>query len=315
MPSADGMNSSLATGGIGSGTPVLLLHCSGSTGGQWAALAQRLAPRFQVLTPDIAGWGASGDRAGTPQTLENEAALLADLMAPFETQYHIVGHSMGGAIALRLALMQRARVKSLTLIEPVLFHLLRDGNEADRALYAEPAALAERMRTAGNAGKTGTAGNAGKTGTARDAAAASEAAMRAFVDYWNGPGAFDALDPAWRDQVRLRADGVAANFDALERATFPLNAVRAIAAPTLVMMGSATQPSAQRIAAKLFDVLPLAALATIHGAGHMLPFTHAGPVNDRILAHIRAADGDAGAILPATATTDRTAAARLRSAA
>ena len=118
------------------------------------------------------------------------------------------------------------------------------------------------MRAAGNAG--------------------SEAAMRAFVDFWNHPGAFDAMDPAWQESVRLRADTVAANFDALERATFPLNAVRAVSAPTLMMVGSATQPCAQRIAAKLFDVLPLAALATIHGAGHMLPFAHAEPVNDRI---------------------------------
>lgn len=280
----------------GSGTPVLLLHCTGSTGGQWAALAKRLAPRFRVVTPDIAGWGKSTDRAGTPQTLEHEAALLADLMAPYDTPFHIVGHSMGGAVALRLALMQRARVKSLTLIEPVLFHLLRDGDEADRALFVEPAKLAQRMRAAGEAGQTDSV----------RAAAASEAAMRDFVDFWNRPGAFDALDPAWRDSVKLRADTVAANFDALERATFPLNAVRAISAPTLMMAGSATQPCAQRITAKLFDVLPLAALATIHGAGHMLPFSHTEPVNDRILAHIRAADGEATAILPAT-TVDRNA--------
>ena len=293
MNRANGTVPGLVTNG--SGTPVLLLHCTGSTGGQWAALAKRLAPRFRVVTPDIAGWGKSTDRAGTPQTLEHEAALLADLMASFDTPYHIVGHSMGGAVALRLALMQRARVKSLTLIEPVLFHLLRDGDEADRALFVEPAALAQRMRAAGEAGQTDSA-----------RAASSEAAMRDFVDFWNRPGAFDALDPAWRDSVRMRAATVAANFDALEHATFPLHAVRAVSAPTLMMAGSATRPCTQRIAAMLFDALPLAALATIHGAGHMLPFTHAEPVNDRIVAHIRAADGEATAILPAT-TVDRTA--------
>ena len=288
MNRANGTVPGLVTNG--SGTPVLLLHCTGSTGGQWAALAKRLAPRFRVVTPDIAGWGKSTDRAGTPQTLEHEAALLADLMAPYDTPFHIVGHSMGGAVALRLALMQRARVKSLTLIEPVLFHLLRDGDEADRALYVEPAALADRMRDG-----------------ARNGDAGSEAAMRDFVDFWNRPGAFDALDPAWRDSVKLRATTVAANFDALERATFPLNAVRAISAPTLMMVGSATQPCAQRIVSMLFDALPLAALATIHGASHMLPFSHAEPVNHRILEHIRAADGEATTILPAAATNDRTA--------
>jgi pimeloyl-ACP methyl ester carboxylesterase len=290
MSRANGTVSGLVVSEFGSGTPVLLLHCTGSTGGQWAVLAKRLAPRFRAVTPDIAGWGTSSDRAGTPQTLEVEAALLADRMASFDTPYHIVGHSMGGAVALRLALMQRARVKSLTLIEPVLFHLLRDGDETDRALFVEPATLAAHMREG-----------------ARQGAAGSEAAMREFVDFWNRPGAFDALDPAWRDSVKLRADTVAANFDALERATFPLHAVRAVSAPTLMMVGSATQPCTQRIAAKLFDVLPLAALATIHGAGHMLPFTHAEPVNDRIVAHIRAADGEGTAILPATAPTDRKA--------
>ncbi len=288
MSSAERVTADPAIGGTGSGTPVLLLHCAGSTGDRWAALAKRLAPRFRVVTPDIAGWGKSGPATDAPQTLESEAARLADLMASFDMPYHLVGHSMGGAVALRLALMQRARVKSLTLVEPVLFHLLRDGDETDRALFAEPAALAETMRQG-----------------ARTGAADSEAAMRAFVDYWNGPGAFDAMDPAWRETVRLHADTVAANFDALERATFPLHAVRAIAAPTLMMVGSATRPSAERIVSKLFDVLPLAALATVHGAGHMLPFTHAEPVNNRIVAHIRAAEGDASAILPVTTTTDR----------
>jgi pimeloyl-ACP methyl ester carboxylesterase len=134
---------------------------------------------------------------------------------------------------------------------------------------------------------------------ARNGAAGSEAATRDFVDYWNAPGAFDALDPSWRAAIAPRADGVAANFDALEGASFPLSAVRAIAAPTLLLAGGATRPAAQRIVARLFDALPLAALATIAGAGHMLPFTHEGPVNERILAHIRAAEGISNAILPA----------------
>ena len=80
-----------------------------------------------------------------------------------------MGHSYGGARALRLALQSHERLRSLTLIEPVAFHLLRRGGRAEQARYAEIAALPAPWNGACWSG------------------------MERVVDYWNGGGRFARL--------------------------------------------------------------------------------------------------------------------------
>jgi len=276
--------------GPAAGSPVLLLHSTASTGGQWAGLAARLAQRYRVFTPDIAGWGKA---VGTHHaTLEDEAAELARNLATVDRPIHLVGHSMGGAVAVRLALMIPDRIKSIALIEPVLFHLLRDGDHADRALHLEISALARRMNAAGVA-----APDMPFAGRHENAAARSAAAMKTFIDFWSGPGAWDALNPACRDALAPMAATVAANFAQLDRACFALSAVAEITAPALLLVGGASRPETQRITVKLFDTLPLARLGLIAGAGHMLPITHAAAVNERVESQIDALEGYSQAIL------------------
>ena len=50
---------------------------------------------------------------------------------------HIVGHSYGGAVALQFASRHPRHLKSLTLIEPASFHLLRDGDGIDEQAFRE----------------------------------------------------------------------------------------------------------------------------------------------------------------------------------
>jgi pimeloyl-ACP methyl ester carboxylesterase len=198
--------------------------------------------------------------------------------AAFDGPFHVVGHSMGGAVAMQLALTMPERIKSFSVIEPVLFHLLRDGTASDRALHANVDALARRMQDA----------------AAEDApATASEAAMAQFIEFWGGAGAWDALKPAQRAALAPKASTVADNFAALAAAQFPLAAVARIAAPALVLMGSESRAETQRIAAKLFGSLPFATLGIVRGAGHMLPLTHGANVNDRLTAHIDAVESGA----------------------
>ena len=265
----------------GTGTPVLLLHASASTGGQWNELVERLAPSHRVLVADLAGCGASGDWYVGAPALEREAAALAERIASVDEPIHLVGHSFGGAIAARLAMRDPARIRSLTLIEPVLFHLLRDGNAAERRLHAPVALLAAQMRAAHDADS-------------------SAAAMAAFIDFWNGAGAFAALKPAVRTTLAPLAACVAANFDSLAAERFPLAALRTLSMPALLLMGGASRPETQRIVSLLFDTLPTATLGIVGSAGHMLPITHSDTVNDRIYDHISAVEGRGVPAMPAT---------------
>jgi 2-hydroxymuconate-semialdehyde hydrolase len=92
---------------LGAGPPVLLLHGSGpgTTGwGAWAPVAPALATRHRVVVPDQAGFGATPAPGGARPGLRSWSAQAAGLMDALELErYAVVGHSMGGAVALALA--------------------------------------------------------------------------------------------------------------------------------------------------------------------------------------------------------------------
>src|SRR5262245_15621130 len=109
----------------GAGTAVVCLHASASSSAQWRPLIERLGGRFRTLAADLYGSGRSPAWPGErPMWLADEVALLAPVFEAAGPRFHLVGHSYGGAVALRAALANSARIESLVLFEPVLFSLL-----------------------------------------------------------------------------------------------------------------------------------------------------------------------------------------------
>jgi pimeloyl-ACP methyl ester carboxylesterase len=100
----------------GTGPPVLLVQGVGVHGDGWRPQVDRLADRYRCLTFDNRGMGHSLP-AGTPITVEQ---MADDARALMDTQgweaAHVVGHSLGGPVAIHLALTARARVRSLALL-------------------------------------------------------------------------------------------------------------------------------------------------------------------------------------------------------
>lgn len=252
------------------GAPVVLLHGSAGSGAQWEALAAVLSPRFHVVAPDLPGYGRTGDWTGGRTDLTGGAALLDAPALGAPRPVHLVGHSYGGALALRAALDRPERIASLTLIEPVAFHLLGEGGDLGRALHGEIADLAGGFAVRVSAGKR-------------------DGAMARFVDFWNGPGAWDRARPETRRDLARRADRVAADFAALMGETAPLAAYGRIAAPTLVLCGQTSHWATYAVAEMLEGALPAARLSIVPGAGHMAPITHPDPVNRAVAAHLEAA--------------------------
>jgi pimeloyl-ACP methyl ester carboxylesterase len=254
----------------GRGEAVIALHCSGSSGGQWRRLADALGERFRVLAPDLHGYGGTAPwRGHRPITLADEAAVVGALLEACGGAAHVVGHSFGGAVALRAAHLHAPRIRSLALIEPVAFHLLRAGDEHDAAALREITGVAEMVARALASGDY-------------------LAGFGRFVDYWSGPGAWAALPADKHAAMAGSLAAVALNFWAgLNDATRPGH-YAAVDVPALVVRGERSPLAGRRVAARVAEALPNARLVTLDGAGHMAPVTHPDEVNRLIRAHVEA---------------------------
>jgi pimeloyl-ACP methyl ester carboxylesterase len=268
MSTIDFNGARIACADTGSGETVLLLHATASSGAQWRTLTETLRASCRVLAPDLYGYGETDPWPGYgPFALADEAALAEAILPP--GPFHLVGHSYGGAVALHFAMRQPERLRSLALIEPVAFHLLRSGgpDSLDRQLFQEVMEVAALVSKATACGDY-------------------RNAMTRFFDYWNGEGAWIRTTPELQLALSRRTPKVALDFWATMTESTSRSAYRRIAVPTLVLCGSQSPRPTRRIAELVADSLPASCLQVIDGAGHMLPLTHKKEVNSAISEHL-----------------------------
>lgn len=115
-PAGEVERSSLHLRRYGAGPPLLLLHGLGSSGDDWAFQIGPLAQRFELLVPDLPGCGRSLASVAA-DSIEGHARAVWDLLRGIGAhEVAIAGFSMGGAVALEMALQQPARVSRLATI-------------------------------------------------------------------------------------------------------------------------------------------------------------------------------------------------------
>ena len=242
---------------------VICLHSSGSTGGQWTALRPQLEPEIQVLTPDFHGHGAGPAWYGFDEDIvAADAAWIARLAGDIPGGVHLVGHSYGGAVALRVALYHPQRVASVAIYEPVVFRLLFDyyGRRRPASEVIELASDMRRRLRSGNAA----------------------GAAACFVDYWSGGGAWRALTVGQQAGVMKCMGVIAAHFAALAIDAPRLSDYRSLRTPVLALLGSEMRAPIRRIGELLRFALPNATFATMTTMGHMGPITHPEAIAQRI---------------------------------
>lgn len=251
---------------LGTGArPVLALHCSLAHGGAWAALASAL-PGTTLIAPDLPGHGKApgwDGRSDLHTLATRETIALLRAAGPMD----VIGHSFGATVALRAALEEPDLIRSLTLIEPVLFCAARAAGWPGWAGYlADHAPFAAHL-----------------------AAGRPEDAARHFQAIWGAGQAWEATPARQRAYIVDRIHLIPAQNPTLIDDAAGLLApwrLESLGIPTLLVEGAQSPPIIAAINDELARRLPQVSRATIPGAGHMAPVTHAAACAGPIAAHL-----------------------------
>lgn len=100
--------------------PALFVHGLGGSSLNWTALGHLLADTVRGIAPDLPGFGRTPPLPGTAGIHEQADVLLELMDREFDRPIHLLGNSMGGAVAVVLAARHPERVASLTLVSPAL---------------------------------------------------------------------------------------------------------------------------------------------------------------------------------------------------
>lgn len=234
--------------------PVLFVHGSLSSSRIWRPYADALRTR-RTIAIDLPGYGDEPACVNATYRLSDAAAPIRKALADHSEPADIVAHSFGGAVALRYALANPARVSSLTLVEPSWFGVLSHLGEPGRAALRTIQSVARGF-------------------LACDPEQDRLFAIARFVDYWNGRRAWRELPVDRQEALALKSDQVARDFDAIFAERLPLAAFRKFFVPTLIVTGTTSPAAALVVAQGLARAAPRACLVPVAGAGHALPTTH-----------------------------------------
>ena len=226
--------------------PLVLLHGFTQTGAAWDAVRERLAGR-EVHAPDLRGHGArAADRPIDTPT------LVADVLDAAPRRFDLAGYSMGGRLALHVALAAPGRVRRLTLIATTAG--IQDPGEARRRREADEA-LAQLLEREG---------------------------LEAFADRWEALPLWDRQSAEQRARaraMRLAQDqaGLAASLRGFGAGTMPpvWDRLRTLSLPVTIVVGS-EDARYRDVARRLHRAMPWARVVVVAGAGHGLPLEAPG---------------------------------------
>ncbi|WP_290690894.1 MULTISPECIES: alpha/beta fold hydrolase [unclassified Haematobacter] len=251
----------LATRSWGSGPrAVVLAHCSLAHGGAWSGVAADLDDLCAMTAVDLPSHGRSwrwapglGDYHDVATHALRRSVLTAGRGGPVD----LVGHSLGGTLVLRLALETPELVRSLALVEPVLFAAVTGGGPvADNRAFAEAWGRGDR-----------------------------EEASRAFMSRWGAGMAWEWLPDRMKRYIVDRIEVIPATSGALSEDSAGLlrpGRLEGLARPVTLIHGAASAPLAPEIVHRLAARLPDAEVVAIPGAGHMAPITHPAAVAEAL---------------------------------
>ncbi len=257
-----------------SGPLVVLIHSSVSGARQWRRLMDELKGEFRLRAVNLFGYGKTKAwPAEQRQSLDDQARLVEAAIPADADEIYLVGHSVGGAVAMKAAARLAGRVGKLVLLEPNPFYLLAQAGRHDA--YAQAHGLRDFIKKFG-------------------ALEQWDVAAERFADYWGGG--------AWKDMPTERrqafAQALKPNFfewDAvLDEATPVEEWARLLPRQTLVVSDPDTVLPIRQIAALLCGACPHWSFVEVTG-GHMAPLTRPDLINPIVASFLRSAPASGAA--------------------
>jgi pimeloyl-ACP methyl ester carboxylesterase len=228
----------------GAGFPVLFIHAGIADSRMWEPQAAAFADRFDMIRPDLRGFGDTELPAAPYSGLADIVALLDRLEID---RAHVVGCSMGGTLAIDLALEHPQRVERLVLVA---------AGVSGSNLGATDAALFTEIEDADKAG---------------DMDAVNRAEVRLWVD---GPRRREGSAPATVRALVLDMNGRSLHTDWASAEAQPIDRpaidrLGEISAPTLVIVGDQDLPHCLANADLITSKVPGARKVIIKDTAHL----------------------------------------------
>lgn len=253
------------TRGPGPHEPAILIHGLEGNALNWVDLADALADRLDCVAVDLPGFGSSAPASGGDYSIAahaRAAAAVARELFP-ATPVHVLGNSMGGAVAVELAAHNPELVRTLCLISPALPSLRPRPANAHLPVMAIPRvgeAMYARYRRVGVGQRVDASygvcfADPARLAPQRRAETEAEVARR------------DAL-PWVREAFISSVRGLLATFVDRSRER-PWTLAGRITAPTLVIYGRRDRLVDSRASRRVTTAFPNAHVVVIRDAGHL----------------------------------------------
>jgi pimeloyl-ACP methyl ester carboxylesterase len=228
---------------------------------------------------NLFGYGSTTPwRGSSSQTLSDQAKLVVALCdTTRSSRVHLLGHSFGGAVALKSAAILGNKVDRLVLWEPSLFYVLAQYGRSDA--YAEAYALRNYVKQYGSVG-------------------AWEVVAERFANYWGGESAWIMMSPSQRTAF---VEAVPNNFhewDAVIDEETPMSEWRRLQTQTLLVCSRDTNRPIREIADLFLEACPHWTYVEIPVGGHMAPLTHPEVVTQIVSSFFNNLETEREALIP-----------------
>lgn len=228
----------------------LLLHCMLADARSLDGLSAKVAGSLSMLSMDLPGHGQSEDWDKGRDYAEMARDMAVGLL---DRPAHIVGHSYGAYLALRIAVDHPELVRSLTLIEPVFFVAAKQSDAAAFRAYERSSRAFMGAIAVGDL----------------------VTAARAFTGDWGDGKPWESLKPEAMEYITSRMPLVAASGKSITQDNGDvLSRLADVEVPCLLLEGEKSPQIVSTILNVLEQELPNARRSRVAEAGHMAPLTH-----------------------------------------